>query len=68
MAASITVEDTNTQEKFDEAVRKIDVLRTQYPTVVYETVTQGNAVVSITVKVPQEDTTQSELLAAYAAA
>jgi hypothetical protein len=43
-------------------------LRTQYPTVVYETVTQGNAVVSITVKVPQEDTTQSELLAAYAAA
>ena len=68
MAASITVEDTNTQDKFDEVVRKIDVLRTQYPTVVYEPVTQGNAVVSITVKVPEETATQTELLAAYQAA
>ena len=68
MAASITVEDTNTQEKFDEVVRKIDVLRTQYPTVIYETVTQGNDVVSVTVKVPEPEATQTELLAAYQAA
>lgn len=68
MAASITVEDTNTQEKFDEVVRKIDVLRTKYPTVIFETVTQGDAVVSITVKVPEESATQTELLAAYQAA
>jgi hypothetical protein len=68
MAALITVTDTATQEKFDEITRRIDVLRTQFPTVAFETVTNGDLVSSVTIKVPQADITPKQLQAAFDAA